>query len=110
MHSTPHPPLSTVEEERRPVVDRLEIFLRPGLDAIERFLDVLNRVGYAEAQITFAEIAECGTGQRSDANVVEQRVGQFLGWPTGLRDVGKNVERAVRQAAGETFDPVETGD
>ena len=42
-------PLSSVEEERRPVVDRLQIFLRPGLDAVERFLDVLDRVGHAEA-------------------------------------------------------------
>ena len=39
-----------------------KILLRPGADAIERFLDVLNRVGHAEAQITLAEIAKRGPG------------------------------------------------
>ena len=38
----------------------LEILLRPGVDAIECFLDVLDRVRHAEAKITFAEVAERG--------------------------------------------------
>ena len=88
----------------------LQILLRPGADAIECLLDVLDRVGHAEAQIALAEIAESGPGERGDAGVVEQRVGQFLRWPPGLLDVRENVERALGQAAGKTFDLVKTGD
>src|SRR6266571_5010012 len=88
----------------------LQIVLHPGPNAIERFLDVFDRVRDAETQIALAKIAKCGTRQRSDASVVEQRIGEFLRWPPGLRDVGENVERTLRQAAGETFDLVETGD
>src|SRR5436853_6332010 len=73
-----------------------KIFLCPGADAIERLLDVLDRVGHAEAQIAFAEVAEGGPGQSGDASFVQQRVGQFLGWPSGLLDVRENVERAFR--------------
>src|SRR5437667_7419414 len=88
----------------------LEIFLRPVAYAIERFLDVFDRVGDAEAQIAFAEIAEGGPGQPGDAGVVEQRVRQFLRGPPGLLDVGENVKRAFGQAAGKTFDLVQTSD
>ena len=35
----------------------LQMLLCPGVDAIERFLDVFDRVRHAEAKITFAEIA-----------------------------------------------------
>jgi len=52
-----------------------DIFLRPGADAIECFLDVLYRVGHAEAQIAFTEIAECGPRQGGYAGIVEQRIG-----------------------------------
>src|ERR1017187_10284793 len=88
----------------------LKMLVRPGPDAVERFLDVLDRVGHAEAQIALAEIAEGGTGQTGDAGIVEQCVGQFLRWPSGLLDVGENVERALGQAAGKTFDLIKTGD
>ena len=53
----------------------LEIFLRPSVDAVERFLDVLDRVCHAEAKVTFTEVAERGAGQRGDACVFEKRVG-----------------------------------
>jgi len=66
----------------------LHVLLRPGADAIECLLDILDRVGHAEAQVAFAEIAEGGTGQRGDAGIVEQRVGQFLRSPPGSLDVG----------------------
>jgi hypothetical protein len=42
MCSTPHSPLSSVEEERNPTADRLQIFARPASDAIERFLDIFD--------------------------------------------------------------------
>jgi hypothetical protein len=82
----------------------LQILLRPGRDAIERLLNVLDRVGDAEAQVAFAESAESGSGQRGDTCVIEQRVGQFLRWPARSRDVGKNIERTVGQTTGKTFD------
>ena len=85
----------------------LQIFLRPGVDAIERFLDVLDRVRHAEAKITFAEVAERGAGQCSDACVIEERVGQLFRWPSSLRDIREDIERAMWEATGETFDFVE---
>src|SRR5882724_4175303 len=56
----------------------LEIFLCPSVDAIERFLDVLDRVRHAKAKITFAEVAERRAGQCSDTCVLEERVGQLF--------------------------------
>src|SRR5438874_11117117 len=67
---------------------RLQIFVRPGADTIECLLDVLDRVGHAEAQIALAEVAEGSTRQRGDAGVIEQRVGESFRWPPGLLDVG----------------------
>ena len=84
----------------------LQIFLRPGVDAIERFLDVLARVRNAEAKITFAEIAERGAGQCSDACVLEERVGQLFRWPPGLRDIWEDIERAMWDATREILDLV----
>src|SRR5439155_14053169 len=79
-------------------------------DAIEGFLDVLYRVGHAEAQIAFTEIAECGPRQGGYAGIVEQRVGQFFRRPAGPLDVGENVERALGQATGKTSYIIEAGD
>src|ERR1043166_6493216 len=36
----------------------LEILLRPAVDPIQRFLDVLDRLRYAETQITFSKFTE----------------------------------------------------
>jgi hypothetical protein len=58
-----------------PRLNKLQIFLRPLPHPIERLLDVFDRVGHAEAQITFAEIAECSTRQRGDTRVIEQHIG-----------------------------------
>jgi len=63
----------------------LQILLRPGVEAIERFFDVLDRVRHAEAKITLADVAERGAGQCRDACVLEERVGQLFRWPSGLR-------------------------
>src|SRR4029077_5341381 len=92
------------------IADKLQILIYPSLDAIERFLDVLDGIGHAEPQIAFAESAEGGAGERGDAGIVQECIGQFLRRPTCLLDVRKNVERAMRQTAGETFNFVETAD
>ena len=76
----------------------LQILLCPGVDAIERFLDVLDRVRHAEAKIALAEVAERGAGQCSDTCVIEKRVGQLFRWPPSLRDIWEDIERAVRDA------------
>src|SRR4029077_18049419 len=92
------------------IADRLQILVYPSLDPIERFLDVLDGISHAEAQIAFTEIAKGSAGERGDASVIQKRVRKFLRWPAGLRDVWENVKRAMRQAAGETFNFVETAD
>src|SRR6266508_1381198 len=86
------------------LTNRLQILFRPGADAIECFLDVLDRVRHAEAQVTFPEIAKCRARERRNVRVVKQRVGKFLRWPAGLRDVWENIERSLGQTAGETFE------
>src|ERR1700757_609153 len=88
----------------------LQIFLCPGADAIECFLDILDRVGNAETQIAFPEFAERSAGQSRDAGVIEERVGQSLRRPPGRGDVRKNIKRAVRQLTGEPFDLVQSRD
>src|SRR5512133_1869870 len=87
----------------------LQILLRPSVDAIERFLDILDRVRHAKAKITFAEVTERGSGQCSDACVIKKRVGQFFRWPSGLRDIWEDIERAMWDATGEPFDLVQAG-
>ena len=37
---------------------RLEIFLRPGVDALQCFLDIRDRVRHAKAQVAFAEVTK----------------------------------------------------
>jgi hypothetical protein len=87
----------------------LQILLRPGVDAIERFFDVLDRVRHAKAKIALAEIAERGAGQCSDARVIKERVRQLFRWPSGLRDIWEDIERAMWDATGKTFDLVQAG-
>src|SRR5947199_10039881 len=81
----PRSPPAILRSELQAPNSSLQVLLRPTADPLERLLDVLDRVGDAETQIAFAEIAERGPGQRGDAGVVEQRVGQFLRWPSGFR-------------------------
>src|SRR5208282_2475408 len=63
----------------------------------------------AEAKIAFSVLAEGGAREAGDPGLFEQRVGQFLRQPAGLRDVRENVERAFRRTAGEAFDLVQAG-
>src|SRR5207253_3764706 len=88
----------------------LQILVHPSSHAIQRLLDVLDRVRHAEAQIAFSETTEGSAGQRGNACLVEECVGQFLRWPSSLRDVRENVERTMRRAAGETLDFVKATD
>src|SRR6266850_6919640 len=88
----------------------LEALLRPLLNIRERLLDVLNRIGHAEAQIALAELAESRACQARHAGLIQQRVGQLLRSPTGAGDVRESVERALRNAAGESLHLIDTGD
>ena len=84
-------------------------FFCPSFDAIEGFLDVLDRVRHAEPKITLAEVPECDAGQCSDPCVLEERVGQLFRWPSGLLDIWEDIKRAMWDATGETLDLVEPG-
>ena len=86
---------SSLPLETAPEVVALQILVCPSIDAIERFFDVLDRVRYAEAKITFAEIAERGAGQCSDACVIKECVGQLFRWPSSLCDIWKDIERTM---------------
>jgi hypothetical protein len=120
--STPHPPPlldrggevnpighSSLPLETAAEAVALQILFRPRVDAIERFFDVLDRVSHAKAKITFAEVAERGAGQCSDACVIKERVRQLFRWPSGLRDIREDIESAMWDATGETFDLVQAG-
>ena len=48
----------------------LQILRRPVPDAVERLLDVLDRVGYAETQIALAEGAKSGPRERGDPGII----------------------------------------
>src|ERR1051325_7899052 len=85
----------------------LQILFRPGVNAIERFLDVLHRICDAEPQVTFSKIAECSSRQSRYAGFFEQRVRHLFRLPTGLSDVWKDIERAPWRATRETFDFVQ---
>jgi hypothetical protein len=42
----------------------LQVLFRPVIDALERLLQILQRISHAEAQVAFAEGAERRTGKR----------------------------------------------
>src|SRR5919198_2859521 len=86
---------------------RLQIFLGPLLNSIQRLIYVLDRVGHAEPQITFAELAKGGAGKAGHACIFQQRVGQLLRGPSRTGDVGESVKRALGQPAGESLDLVD---
>src|SRR5664279_305746 len=88
----------------------LQILLRPLIDAIQRLLKILDRIGDTEPQMALAICAECGSGQRRNSRILQQRVGQLLRLPARLLDVGESVERALGQPAGESLDLVEAVD
>src|ERR1035437_10874015 len=70
----------------------LEILLRPLVDALQRLFEILERIGHAEAQVAFAEMAECRAGKRRHAGLLQQSVGQRLGFPSRPGDVREHVE------------------
>src|ERR1035437_2199366 len=92
------------------VASLAQVLAYPLFNSRQGFVQVLQRVGDTEAEIAFSVCAEGGAGEAGDTGLFEQRVGQFLGRPAGLRNVGEGVERAFGDTAGEAFDLVETGD
>src|SRR3954451_4399733 len=67
--------------------------------ALERLEDVLGRVGVGQPDVAFAEDAEVRPADGNDTGVVEQRGGEFLGFPARARDIGKGIKRALRHNA-----------
>src|SRR5260370_14537060 len=88
---------------------RLEILLRPLVNAVQRLLQVLQRISHAEAQVAFAKVTECGTGECRNSCLLEQSICQRLRFPSRLRDVGKDVECAFWHAAGKALDLIQPG-
>src|SRR5580704_17028298 len=78
--------------------------------AVERFENVLGRVGVGHAHIAFAEHAEIRAADQRDAGVFQERVCERLGLPAGALDVGKGVERALRRRARRAGKLVQAGD
>src|SRR5579863_4020136 len=87
-----------------------EILLCPLVDAIQRLLQVLQRIRHAEAQVAFAELSECRARERCYSGLLEQSIGKRLRFPSRLRDVGKGIKRAFRHAAGKALDLIQPGD
>ncbi len=89
---------------------RLQVFFCPVVNQNQSLVQILQRVGDAEAEVAFSVFAEGGAGESGDTGLIEQRVGQFLGRPAGFCNVGEGVERAFGRAAGEAFDLVQSRD
>src|SRR5208283_2275460 len=87
-----------------------EILLRPLVDALQRLLQILQRIGHAEAQVAFSVFAKGRSRKGCHSSLLQQRVRQRLRLPASLHDVGKNVECAFGHAAGEAFDLVQSRD
>jgi len=68
---------------------RVHYRLHNGPRPSQRFGDVLARVGVAEAQVVESDVPEGSPGQRRDAGLVEQAVGQLRAGETRAGDVGK---------------------
>src|ERR1017187_8074294 len=69
-----------------------EVLPYPVFDFCQGRVQVLERVGYAEAEIAFSVFAEGGAGEAGYTCFFEQRVGQFLRRPAGLGDVREHGE------------------
>src|SRR5207245_8761148 len=79
----------------------------PRMHAFQRPVQVLQRIGHAEAQIAFSVIAKRRPRKTSYSGVIHQRISQLLRFPARLADIGEHVERALGNAAREALDPVE---
>ena len=80
------------------------------VDALERALNGLARIGVGEPQITLAVDAEIGPADRRHARLLQQRRGERLRLPAGRRDVGESVESAFRRRRAYARQPIEPVD
>src|ERR1700677_1958674 len=77
----------------------LEILLGPLVDAVERQLQILQRIGHAEAKVAFPEFSECRARERGYSGLFEKNIRQRFGLPSCLGDVGEDVEGAFGHTA-----------
>src|SRR5438045_2640170 len=84
--------------------------LRPGCNAIGGEVEVLNGIGDAEANVSFAMRAECGAGEARHPGLLQQRGREVFGAPAGFRDVREDVKSALGHAAGEARNVVQSLD
>src|SRR5579864_2255965 len=82
---------------------RLKAFLDdPLLNLLQSAAQVFHRVRDAESQVALAELAERSPRKASHAGFFQQRVREWLRFPSRRSDIWEDIERALRHAAGES--------
>src|SRR5215212_5209528 len=76
---------------------------------LERFADVLARVGVGEAQMPLPVAAEGRTGEARYACIIEEYIGKFVRRVAGLHDAREGVESPLGRYAFDTWELVEAG-
>src|SRR5579864_7426510 len=79
----------------------VNVLLYPLLDLFQRAAQVLHRVRDAESQVALAKLAERSPRKASHASFFQQRVREWLRFPSRRSDIWEDIERAHRHAAGE---------
>lgn len=88
-------------------LDNLVKFLEQRLDLLDRFLDILQRVGVTQAQIAFAETAEAVTRQQGHVGFFEDQISDLRGAFPGPLNIWEDVKSALGFLAAETRNGVQ---
>ena len=72
------------------------------VDAVEGFVEILDRVRVGEANVAVSVFAKSGARQGGYAEIVQKAVRYFAGWQSQLAKIRKHIECALRH---ETLDP-----
>src|ERR1700738_4909739 len=78
--------------------------------AVERFENVLGRVGVGEPHVSLAEDAEVRAADDGNARILQQRRGERLRFPSGALDIREGVERTLggrAENAGQAVQPID---
>src|SRR6478672_11666107 len=86
----------------------LQVPLGPVVDLVQGVVQVLQRIGHTETQIAFAEMSKRRPRKTSDSGLLQQRVRQRFRFPASFLNVWKNIKRALRHAAREALNAVQS--
>src|SRR3569623_2156233 len=81
--------------------------LEETVHALERAQDIFRGIGIRDAQIALAQDAEVRSADQGHAGLIQQRIGQGLGLPSCLLDVGEGIKGALGRDAGDARQLVE---